>query len=375
MQIVNLLVSRYADARPVADLAPGREIVVVTLTTDAGITGTGFTSASVLRHGSTGEMVAAVLEQHLAPLVVGQDPMLTEQHWQRMYAAVAARLGRRGMAMGCIAAVDFALWDLKARIAGVPLCNLLGGRRERIPTYANAGHQLPPDDLARRAAEYVAAGHTALKIRGSATAVSLDEATRRVEAVREAIGPAVKLMVDVNGTWDVDTAIRQLKRWEPFDVYWLEEPVPPEDIAGYVRVRARAGGTLIAGGEQHVGVGEFRALVTEGAVDVAQPNAAATGGITDWLRLYALCSAFSVAVSPWNLQPIHIHMAAALPNVRWIEYFLPDNPLHDFQTRLWRGPRLREVRDESGVFLLPPDAPGLGLELDPEEAERALVRP
>ena len=102
-------------------------------------------------------------------------------------------------------------------------------------------------------------GHTALKIRGSATYVSLDEATERVKHVREAIGPNVKLMVDVNGTWDVDTAIQQLKRWERYDVYWLEEPVPPDDIPGYVRIRQRAGRTYIVGGEQHVGVPEFRA--------------------------------------------------------------------------------------------------------------------
>jgi L-alanine-DL-glutamate epimerase-like enolase superfamily enzyme len=374
MKVVDLRVERYADRRAVADLAPGREVVVVTLTTDDGLTGTGFTNAAVLRGGSMGATTADILTQHLKPIVVGQSAMLTDQLWQRMYQSVATRVGRRGMVIGCIAAVDFALWDLKARAAGVPLSDLLGGRRERIPTYANAGHQLSPDALAQRAAEYVKAGHTAIKIRGSATAVSLDEATRRVEAVREAIGPAVKLMVDVNGTWDAETAIRQLDRWQRFDVYWLEEPVPPEDIPGYVRVRKRAGSTFIAGGEQHVGVSDFRALIGEGAIDIAQPNAAATGGITDWLRIYHLCTAFNVAVSPWNLQPIHIHMAAALPNVKWIEYFLPDNPLYDFQSRLWRGPQMREVRDATGVYLVPPEAPGLGLELDPEEADRALVK-
>ena len=134
-------------------------------------------------------------------------------------------------------------------------------------------------------------------------------------------------MVDVNGTWDVDTAIQQLKAWEPYDVYWLEEPVPPHDIPGYARVRARAGSTYIVGGEQNVGLSEFRALVEQGGVDMVQPNVMITGGITDWLRIHAYATSMNVPVSPWNLQNVHIHLAAGLPNVRWIEYFMADNAL------------------------------------------------
>jgi len=191
--------------------------------------------------------------------------------------------------------------------------------------------------------------------------------------VRAAIGPDVKLMVDVNGTWDVDTAVQQLKAWERYDVYWLEEPVPPEYIIGYVRVRQRAGRTYIVGGEQHVGVREFRQLIEHGAVDIVQPNAAITGGITDWLRIHALATAASVQVSPWDLQRVHIHMSAGLPNVKWIDYFMVDNPLMAFQSRLFKGPSLQEERTEDGIFLLPPMAPGLGLVLDKVVAEECLV--
>ena len=199
--------------------------------------------------------------------------------------------------------------------------------------------------------------------------MSLREATERVKHVREAIGPDVKLMVDVNGTWDVDTAIEQLKRWERYDVYWLEEPVPPDDIPGYVRVRQRAGRTYIVGGEQHVGVLEFRQLIEQGAVDIVQPNAAITGGITDWLRIHALATLSSVPVSPWNLQMVHIHLAAGLPNVKWIEYFMADNPLLEFQSRLFRG-RSCARRSRRTVFLVPPETPGLGLALDDAVAAR-----
>ena len=133
-------------------------------------------------------------------------------------------------------------------------------------------------------------------------------------------------MVDVNGTWDVDTAVQQLKRWERYDVYWLEEPVTPADIAGYKRIRERAGNTYIVGGEQHIGLSEFRALIDNGGVDIVQPNVSLTGGITDWLRIHSYATALGVPVSPWNMQAIHIHMAVGLPNILWVEYFMPDKP-------------------------------------------------
>jgi len=366
VKITDVTVKRYSASRqPRTD--PGG-IQIVEVHTDAGVTGRGFVSAA----SATSDIVATLLRRNLKTAVVGENPLLTEDLWRRMYEAVPRR-GGDGIVRTCIAAVDFALWDIKGKRLNAPVSALFGGRRARIATYANCAHHLPPEELAAKAAEYVKRGHTALKIRGSATYVSLREATERVRHVRAAIGPDVKLMVDVNGTWDVDTAIQQLKRWEPYDVYWLEEPVPPDDIPGYVRVRRRAGRTYIAGGEQHVGVPEFRQLIEQGAVDIVQPNAAITGGITDWLRIHALATLASVPVSPWNLQMVHIHLAAGLPNVKWIEYFMADNPLLEFQSRLFKGPVLREEATEGGIFLVPPDAPGLGLELDEAVATASLV--
>jgi L-alanine-DL-glutamate epimerase-like enolase superfamily enzyme len=365
MKITDVTVKRYRASRESGADAGGIQIVEVH--TDAGVSGMGFVSAG----GATTDIVASLIRHNLRSAVVGEDPLLTEDLWRRMHAAVPRR-GGEGIVRTGMAAVDFALWDIKGKRLNAPVSALFGGWRARVPTYANCAHHLPPDKLAAKAAEYVQRGHTALKIRGSF--VSPREATERVKHVREAVGPDVKLMVDVNGTWDVDTAIEQLKRWERYDVYWLEEPVPPDDIPGYVRVRRRAGRTLIAGGEQHVGVMEFRQLIEAGAVDVVQPNAAITGGITDWLHIHALATLSSVPVSPWNLQAIHIHLAAGLPNVKWIEYFMADNPLLEFQARLFKGPVLREEATADGVFLVPPDAPGLGLELDEAVAAASLVR-
>ncbi len=365
MKITDVTVKRYSVSRDPQTYAG--DIHIVEVHTDAGMSGMGFVTAA----NATSEIAAMLVRRTLKAAVLGANPLLTEDLWRRMHEAVPRR-GGEGLVRTCVAGVDFALWDLKGKALGVPVSTLLGGHRARIPTYANCAHGLPPDKLAVKAAEYVKRGHTALKIRGSF--VSVQEAGERVKYVREAVGPDVKLMVDVNGTWDVDTAIEQLKRWEPYDVYWLEEPVPPDDIAGYARVRRRAGRTYIAGGEQHVGVLEFRQLIEQGGVDVVQPNAALTGGITDWLRIHALATLASVPVSPWNLQMVHIHMAAGLPNVKWIEYFMADNPLLEFQGRLFKGPAMREEVTKDGVVLLPPEGAGLGLELDPEVAAAALVK-
>jgi L-alanine-DL-glutamate epimerase-like enolase superfamily enzyme len=364
MKITDVTVKRYSVSRDARAYAG--DIHIVEVHTDGGVTGLGFITAA----NATSDLAATLVRRTLKAAVVGEDPLLTDDLWRRMHEAVPRR-GGEGIVRACMAGVDFALWDIKGKLLQVPVSTLLGGRRARVATYANCAHGLPPDKLAEKAAGYVKRGHTALKIRGSF--VTVHEATERVKYVREAIGPDVKLMVDVNGTWDVDTAIQQLKRWERYDVYWLEEPVAPDDIPGYVRVRQRAGHTYIVGGEQHVGVLEFRQLIEQGAVDVVQPNAAITGGITDWLRIHALATLSSVPVSPWNLQMIHIHLAAGLPNVKWIEYFMADNPLLEFQGRLFKGPVLREETTPDGVFLVPPDAPGLGLELDSTVAAPALV--
>jgi L-rhamnonate dehydratase len=366
VKITDVTVKRYSASRERPD-ATGIQIVEVH--TDGGVTGMGFVSAAS-GGSATSDIAATLIRRTLKAAIVGQNPLLTDDLWRRMYEAVPRR-GGDGIVRFCIAAIDFALWDLKGKQLNAPVSALFGGRRGRVATYANCAHGLPSAKLAAKAAEYVKQGHTALKIRGSF--VSVREAGERVKHVREAIGPDVKLMVDVNGTWDVDTAIQQLKRWERYDVYWLEEPVPPDDIPGYVRVRQRAGRTYIVGGEQHVGVMEFRQLIEQGAVDIVQPNAAITGGITDWLRIHALATLASVPVSPWNLQMVHVHLAAGLPNVKWIEYFMADNPLLEFQSRLFKGPVLREERTEEGVFLVPPDGPGLGLELDEAVAAAALV--
>lgn len=365
MQITKVQVARYRGDPTNPYMG---DVVTVTVNTDADVTGLGYVSAPPQMGGIFQQLIENVLGEQ----ITDADPRLTADLWRRMYDAVPRR-GGEGIGRYCIAAIDMALWDIKGKAADVPVAGLLGGKCELVPTYANCAHHLPPDELAERAASYVAMGHRAMKIRGTRGFVTPREATERVRQVRAAIGPDIRLMVDVNGSWDVDTAIQQLKAWEPYNVYWLEEPVPPHDIPGYARVRARAGDTYIVGGEQHAGLLEFRPLIEQGGVDMVQPNAIITGGITDWLRVHAFATAKGVPVSPWNLQNVHIHLAAGLPNVKWIEYFMADNALLEFQTKLFSGPIFEEEKADDGIYLRAPTAPGLSLSLDPDVADQSRV--
>jgi D-arabinonate dehydratase len=374
MKITNLTVDRYAQSRTAEGAASGPEIQIVEVHTDEGVTGTGFLTASNSQVSPSAELLAEVLRRNLRNIVLGQDPLLTEKVWRAMYAQLAPRQGSRGLLLNAIAAVDFALWDIKAKVMNRPLGDLFGDRRERIATYANAAHTVTPEEAAETAAEYVKKGHRAIKVRGTLGSVPLDVINKRIEAVREAIGPDVKLLVDVNGTYGADLAIQQLKRWQKLDLYWLEEPVPPEDILGYVKVKQRAGSTYIVGGEQHAGLTEFASLLDHDAVDIVQPGAIQVGGLTEWLKVYNMATVRGIPVSPWDIQAVHIHVAAGLQNVKWIEYFMPDNPMLAFQNRLFAEPRFDEEVTEDGVFLIPPTKAGLGLVLNEEEAERTKVR-
>ena len=368
MKISDVRVVQYRRPPETGGTDYSAEIQIVEIETDAGLTGVGFASAP----SKTGDIVTRMILDLLRPHLIGQNPHLNGDIWKKLYWDAAPRRGGDGMMRVAIAAVDFALWDIKGKVAGVPVAQLLGGHRGEIPTYANCAHHMAPEDLAKRAAEYVAAGHKALKVRGSRTFVSLAEATDRVRHVRAAIGPDVRLMVDVNGTWDVDTAVQQLKAWEPYDVYWLEEPVPPSDMEGYAQICSRSGDTYIVGGEQNVGMTEFGALIDAG-VDIVQPNAMVAGGITPWLEIHSLATSRSVPISPWNLQLVHLHMAAGLPNVQWIEYFMADNALLAFQGELFASTMEEVVRDD-GIYLKAPTEPGLGLKLNEDYAEACRVQ-
>src|SRR5699024_4506311 len=168
------------------------------------------------------------------------------------------------------------------------------------------------------------------------------------------------------------TSIDMLKKWREYDIYWLEEPVSPENVHGYRQIKKHSGDTHIVGGEQNAMLPSFQHFIEKEAIDMIQPNAACTGGITNWINIYNYATNLGVPVSPWNLQQIHIPLAIGLSNVKWIEYFTPDR--ETFQNTLLKGPIYEEVITEEGIFLKGSKAPGLGIEINEKFANETLVR-
>lgn len=247
---------------------------------------------------TAGAAVRHVIEEVYRPLLVGEDPWETEVLWDRCYHVVRD-FGRKGLAIVALSAVDIALWDLKGKDAGQPIWKIAGGRyRDQVRVYATGLYLFLTEDpiraLADRARQFVAKGFRALKL-GCGFGITQD--VERIRAVREAVGPEVQLMVDANQAYTAAEAIQLGRAIECYDISWIEEPVPPEDLAGYRRVRAAL--TIpIAGGEAeyaHYGIQE---LIAAQAVDILQPDITITGGFTAYRRILALTQANNLSVCP-----------------------------------------------------------------------------
>ena len=227
----------------------------------------------------------AWVEQDLASILIGADPRRIEYLWERMWWHLHF-VGRGGLAVFAMAAIDVALWDLKAKLAREPLWRLLGGHTDRVKAYAGGiDLQFTPDALLEQTETFLGQGFRAIKMKVGRT--NLTEDVERVAAVRQLIGPDIPLMVDANMRWSVDEAVRAARALAPFDLYWLEEPTIPDDIVGHARI-ARDGGLPIATGENFHTLYEFQQMVAGGGISFPEPDAATLGGITPWLKVAPL---------------------------------------------------------------------------------------
>jgi len=363
-----------------------RNTLVVEVETDSGLVGLG-------EAGSAGGPLAStqvVVEQELKPLLLGEDPLRIERLWQKMFLRTRQH-GRRGIVMHAISGVDIALWDLAGKVATLPLYRLFGGYRDAVEAYASGGFYQEGKDIAALADEagsYVARGFRAMKMkvgRNPSTQtnlremlahhdvcmVSLDEDLARVEAVRKALGRDGKLMVDINCAWSPALAIQMGKAMEPYDLYWIEEPVATDDIRGSAEV-ARALGTAIAGYETEVGLYGFRELIVQGAVDIIQPDIAWAGGFTECRRIAAFAHAYNLMVAPHAFSSAvtlvaSMHLLASIPNGLILEFDQNPNALRE---HLLKEP----ITVDHEGFVKLPERPGLGIELDPVTVEKYRVR-
>jgi D-galactarolactone cycloisomerase len=311
-----------------------------------------------------------MIQDGYAPLLIGADPFQSLVIWDFLYNRTRDQ-GQKGLPIAALSAIDIALWDIKGKALGVPIYKLLGGAyRSRARVYATGLYEpqhVPSikDALVAEALGYKASGFSAMKLK---VGYGIDTDMEYVRAVREAIGDEIKLMVDANHAYNAAEAVRLARRMEDYDVYWLEEPVPPEDIDGYVEVKQNSN-ILITGGECEYTRFGFRELITRRAVDVLQPDLCAAGGFTEMMRILSLASAWNVPLIPhvWGTNiglAGALQLFAVLPN--FPERRFPAEPLFEYDRS--PHPFRDKVTHEQFVmkdgYLDIPERPGLGVTLD-----------
>jgi L-alanine-DL-glutamate epimerase-like enolase superfamily enzyme len=353
--------------------------VIVEIETEDGLVGIGEI------HGRPQAEIVALVEHLYGPRLVGADPLDHERIWaelfkttfSREWASVASSDGQphfggggRPQMMAAIAGVDIALWDLRAKGAGVPLYRLLGGLRSTVPCYASGGYYGPNGEadvsgLVAEMAGYQVLGFRAVKMKVGG--LSIAEDVERVRAVREAL-PDVDVMLDANAAYDVPTAIAAARAFEPFDIAWLEEPVAWFDpVFGLARVAATTS-IPIASGERELHLQGCRDLIDHAGIRFMQFDCTRAGGITEWLRVASYAAAHGVWMAPHHDPQIHGHLCAAAPSGHILEVF--PNPVRD---PLWLELFVERPDVIDGVFLCP-DRPGLGVTLNMETVERYSTR-
>jgi len=333
------------------------EIVGLTVDTDAGLTGTGYT----ITVGHGGRVIQTVLDTLYLQDLRGRDPHDVRRIWNDLYFGKAHWIGRAGATTMAQAAVDIALWDLIAQAAEQPLWKVLGGSRpDDVPIYnTHAGWlNYSVAQLQDEALRLLDRGYTALKMKVGLA--DLAEDVRRVQAVRQAIGADTTLMVDANQKWDLARANEAARRFAEFELAWLEEPLHPDDVPGHAELRRRSP-VPIALGEHVYTTHAFRDYVAAQAVDIVQVDVCRVGGITPWLEVAALANAHGLRVCPHagDLMQVHQHLVRAIPN-SWLLEVIP----------LWdEGPFAQQVRLENGRCRAPLE-PGASTAIRPEAMRR-----
>ena len=369
-----------------ASFNAARNALIVEIETDSGLVGIAEAGAA----GGPLVSTATVIEHELKPLLIGQDPLMIERLWQLMFARTRQH-GRRGIVMHAISGIDIALWDIAGKAAGLPLYKLFGAYTDQVEVYASGGFYQRGKDLGALTAEaesYVARGFRAMKMKigrydftgtnfrpmlnqPELCVVTPEEDIARVAAVRAALGPNRRLMADANCVWSPATAISMGKALEPYNLFWLEEPVATDDIEGSAAVAAALTAS-IAGYETEVGLYGYRELITRRAIDIAQPDLVWSGGFSECRRIAAFAHAHNMMLAPHCFSSAllfvaALHFAASIPNGLIVEW---DQTEHALRTEL-----LNEPFDYNGSGMMRvPDGPGLGVSLNRDALERYRVR-
>jgi L-alanine-DL-glutamate epimerase-like enolase superfamily enzyme len=300
--------------------------------------------------GRNGAAIDAILSREIPEIMEGEDPGDIERLWQKAWWALHYG-GRGGPTVLAISAFDMALWDLKARRAGLPLWKALGGYDPRVPCYAGGiDLDLPLDKLLRQTDDNLGKGFRAIKMKVGRP--DLFEDVERVKEMRGHLGAGFPLMVDANMKWSVDGAIRAARALQPYDLTWLEEPTIPDDPAGHARI-VREGGLPIAAGENLRSLWEFKLYVAAGAVTYPEPDVTNCGGVTPFMKIAHLAEAFNLPVTSHGAHDVTVHLLAACPNRSYLE-------AHGFGLERFIAEPLA-IREGLAQA---PDRPGHGIDFD-----------
>lgn len=325
---------------------PHFELVTVRLRDSDGQEGMGYTYA--VNSGAAAFQI--LIDGYLKRMLLGEDPDNTEKLWQQMWWAVHYS-GRGGHATSAISAVDIALWDLKARRAGLPLWRLLGGFNPRVAVYAGGiDLDFSVEQLLAQADQFHEEGFRAIKMKAGRP--QLREDLERVRRMREHLGDDFPLMADANMRWTADQAIRAARELAEFNLIWLEEPTIPDDITGHVRV-VREGRIPVAAGENMHTLYEFQHMITAGGVTHPEPDVTNCGGITIFRKIAALAEAHNLPLTSHGAHDLTVHLLAAAPHTSYME-------VHGFALDRFMAEPMTVVEGAT----VAPERPGHGIELD-----------
>lgn len=352
-----------------------RQAALCLISTDEGIEGVG----EAFYLGGPAKIAAGMISDAYAPLLIGKDPFDNDVIWDFLYNRTRDQ-GRKGLPISALSAIDIALWDIKGKALGLPVYKLLGGAyREKAHVYATGLYEpqhVPSikNALVEEALGYKKDGFSAMKLK---IGYGIEKDMEYLKAVREAIGDDMVLMVDANHAYNAAEAIRLARKMERYDVYWFEEPVPPEDIDGYIEVKQKSN-ILITGGECEFTRYGFRELITRRAVDILQPDLCGTGGFTEMMKIVAMASAWNVPVIP-HVWGTNVGLAASLQLFAALPHFperrFPAEPFFEYDRS--PHPFRDKVTHEKFVmedgYLDIPERPGLGITLDMDFVKKRTI--
>ena len=323
---------------------------LVKIETDVGLVGIGLGKGGPIWRASVAE---------LSPLLIGEDPIDVERLWHKML--IPKLTGRRGLVTRAISSIDIGLWDIRGKAANMPLYKLLGGFRDRAPTYIAGGYYEEGKglkELAQEMEQNLRMGAKAMKIKVGGVPIAQD--VERVRTVRETIGPDVKLLIDANCAYRWYQAVQLARQVEKYDLFWFEEPVQPDDYEGH-RKLAEATIIPIATGENEYTRYGFRDLISHNAAAILNADAKVLGGVTEFMKVAALVQSVDLDIAPHGSQDIHVHLVAAIANGLILEFY------RDSTDPMWGRIYKNTLRLNDDGTVSPPNDPGIGIEPDEEQ--------